>query len=78
MHNDPEGVKLWNRLRMSWQEAHQSALHERLRITRKQIDCAAGNGPDPTIEEIQEVERLEALATHLSIEMDNFVKNRLG
>lgn len=78
MHNDSEGRKMWKALHDSWQETQQKAVLGRARLVDKQIACAAGKGPDPTDVEIEAVEKVERLATKLSVEMDNFVMNRLA
>ena len=78
MHNDPEGRKMWKALHDQWQETQQRAVELRAQITTKQIACAGGRGADPTTAELEELDRLERLATRMSVEMDNFVSIRLG
>lgn len=78
MPKDPEGLKLWRALRDQWQETNQKAVAARAELVRKQIACAAGTGPDPTVAEIEEVDQQERMAGRLAVEMDNFITNRLS
>jgi hypothetical protein len=78
MPKDPEGLKMWRALHDQWQETQDRALAGRAELTSKQFACVKGTGPDPSVAEIDAVEQLERTAAKLAIEMDNFVRHRLG
>lgn len=78
MARDTEGLKMWKALYAQWQETQQQAFSLRRLVTTKQINFASGHGPDKTAAELDEVDRLERLATKLAVEMNNFVTNRMS
>ncbi|MEJ8852720.1 hypothetical protein [Variovorax rhizosphaerae] len=78
MPKDPEGLKVWNALQDQWRETQHRAMMERTRLTSAKIAHAAGHGDEPTRAQIDNVTKLEMLAAKLALDMDSFVKHRLG
>jgi hypothetical protein len=78
MSKDPEGLILWKTLREQWHRANQNAREARTRLTATYASALTSGGPAPTQMLIDDVLWHEKLADTLSVELNQFVVNRLG
>ncbi|RYH20805.1 MAG: hypothetical protein EON54_26030 [Alcaligenaceae bacterium] len=78
MPADVEGLQRWGELLARWRSTDRVREGAKSALSLRTVTWAAGKGPKPADEYLQQIERLDRIASDLVDEIDRFVRNKLN